>query len=48
MYDDTYFDVCMMYFGCSVGVVELCIRISETSNQKINLFGLHSLAFVNQ
>ena len=30
-------------FGWSVGVVELCSRISDPSNQKANLFGLHSL-----
>ena len=29
-------------FGYSVGVVELCCRISDPSNQKANLFGLHS------
>ena len=29
--------------GCSVGVVELCSRISDPSNPKANLFGLHSL-----
>ena len=31
-------------FGCSVGVVELCSRISDPSNHKANLFGLHSLS----
>ena len=30
--------------GCSVGVVELCSWISDPSNQKANLFGLHSLS----
>ena len=30
-------------FGYNVSVVELCSRISDPSNQKANLFGLHSL-----
>ena len=30
--------------GCSVGVVELCSRISDPSNQKANLFGLYSFS----
>ena len=30
--------------GCRAGVVEFCSRISDPSNQKANLFGLHSLS----
>ena len=33
-----------IFIGCSVGVAELCSRISDPSNQKANLIRLHSLS----